>query len=340
MATLPPWLDYSPQVFAGAAEHGLSTGVQEGALRERATEFGQEMQLKRDEMAQRMALSQQEMGIRNTEMKMKLAGFLSDLKQRNLDNQLKVEKMQTDKNLAEQQLAVDKQFKQETMQWRMSTEQNQQNRVQMQADVAARKFQAQQAALTRIHNGEDPARVFLDLGGALGESAAGMASLYKQLQPQRDVQYPTSPQVVEKDGQKFLLNYDDKGVPRWTQMRPDAGGGDKMKVTALQNAIKTLSTMADATTAGSPTQKKIAQYTAMLDQLLGISQPGMGASGIRGISNVRPAPSPEHDETGDQGAALESPSHDEPGQTEAEATPNQLMDFSRAPAYGSGLGLP
>lgn len=334
-ATLPPWLEATPQLYAGVAEAGLREGVQEGAEKQRALEFGQEMALKQQEFQANTALTAQKLQQEQLNTKMTLAKFLSDQKQQELDNQLRMEKFQSDKNIAEQSLAVDKAYKEQTIQYHQGQAATQNQRYQMQADVAARKFQAQQEAMRRIHNGESVPKVLLDLGGALGESASGLAALLKQTEPEQprpDVS--EGPPMVTRNGRTYYGNYDDKGNLRWTEARGQGGEMDDKYIGHLQNAIKLLQTNPLSNNAGTPEHAKLMQYMEALDRALKIG--GEGDFGIRGVVGRQP---PAFTEEGDR-AVDTAPSHEEEGETTAPAwQPPGLMQFPQQP-YRVPLGIP
>lgn len=348
MATLPPWLDVTPQTWAGTAEAGMRGGLQYGEEQMRDQEFQQNLGLQRAKLAQDAAQTAQEMQMKQLDMKVKLAEFMNNLKQQNLENTMKQEKQQHDMNMAEQEQALKKETLRQTMDWRNTQAKTQQDRWQMQADVSARKFQAQQEAMRRIHAGEDPAKVLLDLGAALGESASGLASLWKETQPgQERPDVSQGPPMITRDGRTFYGNYDDKGNFRWTEARSQGSNIDDKYIGHLANILKVLQGNPRSITPGTPENAKYQQYLALYDKALqgaasgaggGAATAPAGASGPAGIKGASQfTPTVPFTESSD----YQAPGYqDEEGTTEAPAWQPAQPEMPAGPTripYGNPL---
>jgi hypothetical protein len=358
MATLPPWLDVTPQAFVGAAEAGAKLGEETAKRHQQALEFADQMSLERDRMQQNQALAGADLQMKAQTQKLQLAEFMQRLKQQDLTNQLALDTHQHNKNMDEQKLALDKHYKQQLIDWHTTQTGIQNERYQQQAQLAARKYKAQQEATQRIEAGEDPAQVFLKLGGELGESASGLAQLYKETKagPMR------LPAMVQRFGEEdFLVHPDAKGDYAYTQIRHPTGGGTghKQEATELYNIIKSLSANVKSGDPNSPEGRRLEAYQQRYDELMGVQLPqaeaapgaaapapeGGGIPGFKLISTRQVSPegsntparvSPEHEE----GGTTTAPAATQPGTPAAAPKPevpeyikNQLRDI----AYGKGL---
>lgn len=298
MATLPPWLDVTPQLYAGTAEAGLRAGLTAADQREHAREFNEELGFKQDQAAQNAALSAQEMQMKGLQMKMQLAQFMQNMKQQNLENSLKVDKFQSDKNIAEQTLAVDKHFKEQQMAWRDQQVQMAQQKQQQAAQVAAGKFAAQQEASQRIAGGEDAAKVLMELGPRIGESGTSLFDFYKSQMPGPKT---FQPYMDEVDGQRVFVSPGAKGEPTYKFPPADRSGAtDSQRVRALTAREAALMKDINSQTEGTPENIKLKQVQAALDEALGISPTDTNAAPVGGPNikpgsfnyNVRPAGQP------------------------------------------------
>lgn len=268
MATLPPWLDVTPQTYLGAAEAGGRFGEEAANRQEQFREFNENLGIKREEMAQDFAIKAQQMAMDQQNQKIKLATFMNDLKQQNFSNQLALDKHISDKNIDEQKLAVDKHFKEAQMDWRNQQVGLQQQKLTEQSQLAARKYAVEQEAKQRLSNGENPARVMMELGPELHLSGSSLVNFIKDLMPKPEMQQP---RVQEYGGENFIVHYNEKGVPMFTHIPTGKTGVLDAHMKTLLTAEKQAAADPEALVEGSDSNKRLKAIRAQLDQSLGIS---------------------------------------------------------------------
>lgn len=148
---IPPWLNVTPEAFGEAAYKGATIRMERARLAQQAQESMQRAGIAAAELSAR-AQAQQQANLRE-QQEMEISRAMHEaqigLKTRELDQ-------------AEQEIGL------ESMKTQMSVE------------AATRKSAAQQEAAARIRAGEEPSKVWAELGPAIGLTGAGLAAAVKK----------------------------------------------------------------------------------------------------------------------------------------------------------------
>ena len=141
---IPPWLNVSPSDFGQAAARGAEISLG----RQRLQQEGAIANMRAAQAAQEMAARREQ-------------------EQQNAQRE-------------EQQLAYQHEYQQAEIGLKQQQQEQQEQAFQMEVKSAAAKSQAQMEAQQRIQAGEDPAKVWMELGPMIGMTGAGMATLAKK----------------------------------------------------------------------------------------------------------------------------------------------------------------
>lgn len=128
--------------------------------------------------------------------------------------QVKLEEMAAENRRAEQRVLVDKAYNDAIVSVRQQEAETRAADLQRKMQEASSRYAIQAQAQRRIQAGEDPARVWMELGPSLSGSLAGAGPLAKALQPVK----PVVPEVFDIKGDKFYRS----GRDRFTWMKPQA----------------------------------------------------------------------------------------------------------------------
>ena len=141
---IPPWLNVSPSDFGAAAARGAELSLN----RQRIQQEGAIANMRTQQAAQELAARRQQ----------------------------EAQNAQRE----EQQLAYQHEYQQAQIGLKQQDQEQQEQAFQFTVKQAAQKSQAQMEAQQRIQAGEDPAKVWMELGPMIGMTGAGMASLAKK----------------------------------------------------------------------------------------------------------------------------------------------------------------
>lgn len=141
---IPPWLNVSPADFGQAAAKGAEISLS----RQRLQQEGAIANMRTAQAAQELAARRQQ-------------------EQENAQRE-------------DQQLAYQHAYQQSELGLKQQQQELAEKDFQMQVQATAQKAQAQMEAQRRIQAGEDPTKVYMELGPTLGITGAGMATLAKK----------------------------------------------------------------------------------------------------------------------------------------------------------------
>jgi hypothetical protein len=181
MATypIPPWLDVQPAQFGEAAYKGATIRMERARLAQQAQEANQRAGIAAAELSAKMS-AQQQAALREqqeAEIQNALEQAQLGLKTRQLDQ------AEQEINLAERDFG-------------------------MKLDIATRKSAAQQEAAARIRAGEDPSKVWAELGPQAGITGSGLPALMKKpfsLQGAQDIPGLKDYKAVQTSPDQFRI---------------------------------------------------------------------------------------------------------------------------------------
>lgn len=141
---IPPWLNVSPSDFGAAAARGAEISLGKARIAEEARQANMRSAMAASELAARREQEQQQ------------------------------------SKRQEQELAYQKAYQDSQLGLRQQQLDREEAQFQMEVKTAAEKSQAQQEAQARIRAGEDPTKVWMDLGPSLGMTGNAMATLARK----------------------------------------------------------------------------------------------------------------------------------------------------------------
>lgn len=148
MPEIPPWLNANPQRYGDLYAEGARMGQQAAIARA-------EIQQRQSQMAQQAQMAQVEM-------------------------QAKQEALQKEHLLKQQEMEIAKSYKEQMLALQGQELQQKQQVQQQQLKQAAQRFSMQQLAQQRIAGGEDPSKVYQELGPIMGIPPAAYSAMNRR----------------------------------------------------------------------------------------------------------------------------------------------------------------